>query len=368
MRISPDVRLASALIGCTWVLSGLLYMLPYHLFQGGLGTFVVMSVINVCLAGAVLSAGLYWAARRLRGRRPVFRALAMIGGVLASSSLLAFYDAMSSATLSTALEFGGPLPPLALRATNNFVALVWQFALLAAAFTVMEATNLARVREGELAAARELASRAEAAATAARLAALRYQLNPHFLFNTLNAISALIITRAYDDADTMLGKLSEFLRATLSSDPEDRVPLQDELATLQHYLEIESVRFGDRLEVAFSCDADLGAALVPSFILQPLVENAIKYAVAPSPERVTIRVETLRDDHELLLVVEDDGDPHHAQGVQGGTGVGLENLRQRLQVLHGDQAGVRTEQRACGFRASIRLPLELADLRFPKVA
>lgn len=166
----------------------------------------------------------------------------------------------------------------------------------------------------------------------------------------------------------MLGKLSEFLRATLSSDPDDRIPLQDELATLQHYLEIESVRFGERLEVEFSCDRDLSAGLVPSFVLQPLVENAIKYAVAPSPEQVTIRVAATREGDRLVLVVEDDGDPQHAQGISAGTGVGLENLRQRLQVLHGNRARLQTEHLARGFRASIRVPLELSDIRVPRVA
>jgi len=367
MTLDPDTRQAAILTIGTWTLSGALYLVPYHIFQGGAGAYVVLSVANICTAGAILSAGVFAAARLVRRRGRAARITAMVGAVVVASMILAAYDATSSATLATALDFGKALPPVALRATNNFVALVWQFALLAAVYTVLEANNLARGRERELAEAREAASRAEASASAARLAALRYQMNPHVLFNTLNAISSLIVTRAYREADAMLGKLSEFLRATLSADPESVIPLEDELATLQHYLEIEAVRFEDRLAVEFTCPPDLLDALVPSFALQPLVENAVKYAVAPSDRTVTVRVEAARDGDDLVMIVEDDGDAGHATACHG-TGVGLANVRQRLEVLYGARGALETARRERGLLAIVRLPLQRRVASLPRVA
>ncbi|NML08288.1 histidine kinase [Sphingomonas sp. G-3-2-10] len=364
MRLKPELRQAGILTLATWTLSGVLYLIPYHLFGGEAGLYVALSVLNICLLGALLSAGVYWAVRSARSRNAAVRLVTLGMAVFAASALLALLDAATADLLARLVGTDQTPAPFAMRATNNFVALVWQFALLGAAFTVIEANNLARDRERELALARETASRAEAAASAARLAALRYQLNPHFLFNTLNAISSLIVTRDYGPADAMLAKLSEFLRATLSVDQDALIPLEDELATLQHYLEIESVRFGDRLEVAFVCGADLNDALVPGFILQPLVENAIKYAVAPSTRPVTIRVEARADDGSLTIVVDDDGVAGEYPP-KPGTGVGLANIRQRLQTLYGDQASLETARREHGFIAIVRLPLRRLVAHIP---
>src|SRR5690606_1139451 len=148
---------------------------------------------------------------------------------------------------------------------------------------------------------------AERTATAARLAALRYQLNPHFLFNTLNAISSLVVTRRNAEAEGMLSRLSDFLRATLADVSDSVVSLDAELATLQTYLEVEALRFADRLIIEVDCPAALRDANVPGFILQPLVENAIKYAVAPAKRPVTIQIIAKRQGDALVLQVNDDG-------------------------------------------------------------
>ena len=317
--------------------------------------YVAAAVTNICLGGALLSIGVFAAARRMRWRSAAVRIAAIAAAVLTASAMLALYDAYTSSLLDGLLGSGRQTPPFAFRATNNFIALIWQFALLGAVYTVLEANNLARDREAQLAHARETASRAEAAESAARLAALRYQLNPHFLFNTLNAISSLIVTRCYDGADAMLAKLSEFLRATLSADPEGMIAIEDELATLQHYFEIEMVRFEDRLALAFACPPELNNALVPSFILQPLVENAVKYAVSPASRVVTIRIEVAQEGDDLVITVEDDGSD--ADAVKGGTGVGLANVRQRLSVLYGARGGLDAARQERGFCARVRLPL-----------
>ena len=359
MPLRPEHRQTIALVIATWTLSGVLYLIPYHVFSGA-SLYVTVSVINICVMGVLLSGGVYWAVRRTRRGNMVVRLAAMGAAVILASATLALIDAATGEWIGRLVVSTQKIAPFALRATNNFIALVWQFALLGAAFTVIEANKLARERELELAAAREAASRAEAAASAASLAALRYQLNPHFLFNTLNAISSLIVTRDYGAADAMLAKLSEFLRATLSSEPDALLPLEDELSTLQHYLEIESVRFGDRLAVEFTCPPALNGALVPGFLLQPLIENAIKYALAPSAEPVTIKVEASRDGDTLVIAVEDDG-AGLEQDARPGTGLGIANVRQRLDTHYGAKGTLETRTRDRGFLAIARLPLERSD-------
>jgi sensor histidine kinase YesM len=355
MQLTSEHRQTLVLVIATWTLSGVLYLVPYHIFSGA-SIYVTMSVINICLLGAILSGGVYWAVRATRRRNAVTRLAAMIVAAFLASAMLALIDAATGEWIGRLVVSAQKSAPFALRATNNFIALVWQFALLGAAFTVIEANKLTRERELELAAAREAASRAEASASAASLAALRYQLNPHFLFNTLNAISSLIVVKDYQSADAMLAKLSEFLRATLSSEPDALLPLEDELATLQHYLEIESARFGERLAVEFICPPQLNRALVPGFLLQPLVENAIKYALAPSATPVTIRVEAANDGGTLVVCVEDDG-TEPAQPASAGTGVGIANIRQRLRTLYGDAGALETLRLERGFMAIVRLPL-----------
>jgi signal transduction histidine kinase len=354
MTLKPEHYQTLVLIAATWTLSGVLYIIPYHVFSGA-GVYVTISVINICVMGALLSGGVYWAVRKTRRRGTLVRLAAMGVAVCLASGTLALVDAATGEWIGRLVVSPQKPAPFALRATNNFIALVWQFALLGAAFTVIEANLVTRERELELAVAREAASRAEAAASAASLAALRYQLNPHFLFNTLNAISSLIVIKDYGAADAMLAKLSEFLRATLSAEPDALLLLEDELATLQHYLEIESVRFGDRLAVEFVCPPELNNALVPNFLLQPLVENAIKYALAPSATPVTIRVEAAMQGDVLVISVEDDGtaDEKHARP---GTGVGIANIRRRLETLYGAAGGLETIKRERGFVATARLP------------
>ncbi|PAX08415.1 sensor histidine kinase [Sphingomonas lenta] len=366
MRLNSETRQAAWLTVATWALSGTLYLIPYRLFQGGPGAYVALSVTNICTMGAILSAGVYFAVRRVRRLSAPARLATLAGAVMAASAVLALYDAGTSVVLRDLIDHSAKPASFGMRATTNFVALVWQFALLGAAFTVLEANNLGRARERELAEAREAAAQAEAAASAARLAALRYQLNPHFLFNTLNAVSSLVVTRRTAEADEMLSKLSGFLRATLAADPEGLTSVEDELATLQHYLEIEAVRFDDRLAVEFSCPPDLNDALLPSFLLQPLVENAIKYAVAPANRPVMVRVEVARDADDLLLMVEDDGDG--AAEVKPGTGVGLANIRQRLAVLYGARGSLEAVRRERGFLAIVRLPLQRRVASLARVA
>ncbi len=197
----------------------------------------------------------------------------------------------------------------------------------------------------------------------AQLKMLRYQLNPHFLFNTLNAIATLVLTRENDTAEKMVTRLSDFLRYSLYKDPIKKVPLQQEISAARLYLEIEKVRFSERLKVSFEVGDDACQALVPSLILQPLIENAIKYAVANRVEGGTIAISAKKFGHDLLLEVADDGPGvplDRGLPKSEHSGVGLVNTRERLAALYDHNFSlVLTHNEPQGLRVNIRIPYEL---------
>jgi signal transduction histidine kinase len=204
--------------------------------------------------------------------------------------------------------------------------------------------------------------RVSAMAHEAQLKMLRYQLNPHFLFNTLNAISTLILESETRTANLMVNRLSNFLRYSLDSDPMQKVTLAQEVSALKLYLEIEQVRFDDRLRLDFEIEPAAENALIPSLILQPLVENAIKYAIAPSEEGGTIHLVARVFAQELLLELSDEGpgidDPDHPRSTEGG--VGLTNTRDRLREMYGDDHNFKLENLSPrGLKVCIRIPREI---------
>ena len=172
----------------------------------------------------------------------------------------------------------------------------------------------------------------------AQLKMLRYQLNPHFLFNTLNAISTLILDQDNKTANEMVSKLSGFLRYSLESDPMREVSVKDEVASMMLYLEIEKVRFGERLNLEVFVADEAANAMMPSMLLQPLIENSIKYAIARSVEGGTIRITAYRQRDVLQLSVVDDGPGiEQKQDLSApSTGVGIKNIQGRLKELYGD--------------------------------
>jgi two-component system, LytTR family, sensor kinase len=212
----------------------------------------------------------------------------------------------------------------------------------------------------------EATLRATALAQEAQLKMLRYQLNPHFLFNTLNAISTLILDKRNATANSAVTRLSEFLRYTLDQDPMKRVTVEQEIEALNLYLEIEKLRFGDRLALSYRIDPHAMQALIPSLLLQPLIENAIKYAVAPREQggRICIDGAVLGD--KIRLSVGDDG-PGIVDGqrLESGRGVGVRNTRERLQVLYGDRATVELLDQQPGLKVQLTLPAEFTTPRKP---
>ncbi|MDP9199826.1 MAG: histidine kinase [Pseudomonadota bacterium] len=207
---------------------------------------------------------------------------------------------------------------------------------------------------------REATLRQSALAQEAQLKMLRYQLNPHFLFNTLNAISTLVLDGQNRTANLAVSRLSEFLRYTLDQDPMKKVTLRQELDALNLYLGIEKLRFGDRLRLEFDVDERAESALVPSLLLQPLVENAMKYAISPREEGGSVTILAGIESGGLRLAVQDDGPglPPVAAAVNG-RGVGLRNTRERLTVLYGDRHRIDVVDVAPGLRVEMRLPLEI---------
>jgi len=195
----------------------------------------------------------------------------------------------------------------------------------------------------------------------AQLKMLRFQLNPHFLFNTLNAISTLVLDRRNDEAEAMLMRLGRFLRFTLDASPGDRVRLEDELAAQRLYLAIEETRFPERLVTDFRIDPEVADALVPTLILQPLTENAVKYAVARTHRPVRLEMRARRAGGRLELEVCDDGPGAGEPNAESG-GVGLSNIEARLGVLYGEDASLKAGPRPeGGFRVKIVMPFEVAE-------
>ena len=207
---------------------------------------------------------------------------------------------------------------------------------------------------------REATLKQSALAQEAQLKMLRYQLNPHFLFNTLNAISTLVLDNQNRTANLAVSRLSEFLRYTLDQDPMKKVTLRQELDALNLYLGIEKLRFGDRLRLEFDVDERAESALVPSLLLQPLVENAMKYAIAPREQGGAVTVIAGIEGGGLRLAVVDDGPGLPAAAANAnGRGVGLRNTRERLKVLYGDAHAVEVADASPGLRVEMRLPLEV---------
>ena len=213
-----------------------------------------------------------------------------------------------------------------------------------------------RLRQREVEAVRLQARLAEA-----RLQTLKTQLNPHFLFNALNAVSTLM-RRDVDAADRVLARLSELLRMTLMDRDAQEVPLRRELELLDPYLEIERTRFSDRLRVLSRVRPETLDALVPHLLLQPLVENAIRHGIAPRAGPGTVEVAVERVDGTIVLTVQDDGVGLTPGAGGGGTGVGLSNTRDRLRALYGEAHGFTVEPvPAGGTRVTVTIPLRRAD-------
>jgi two-component system, LytTR family, sensor kinase len=305
----------------------------------------------LAVAGFVVTLGLRQLLRRLADL-PFWRLIAvMLGPVLVACAVMTV--AYTVAVFRWCSEEDRPrdtLGYLAYMASTLYVVMTWVGLYVGIKYQ----QRLRQQTEAMLAATMR--------AQQAQLQVLRYQLNPHFLFNTLNAISTLVLDRDTATADRMVQRLSAFLRHSLDGDPSQQVTLDQELAALDLYLGIESVRFAERLRVERDIAADCRAALVPGLLLQPLVENAVKHAVARHVDGGTLWLRARRDAGRLQLSVADDGPgPESSEPRPSGCGVGLSNTRERLRLLYGPEQSFEVARRpGGGWEVRLSLPFRLA--------
>jgi len=244
-----------------------------------------------------------------------------------------------------------PFPDLFLAiAHNNLLASVFLYACILMAGSVLDSgERIARQRV-------ESAQLAEALAKA-QLDALRHQIEPHFLFNALNAVSGLVREGESDRAVETIARVSDFLRHLLQESGEQEVPLEEELKFATMYLGIQQVRFADRLRVRVDVAPELGHAIVPRLILQPIVENAVKHGISRRAQPGQIAIGATHDGAQLVLTVYNDGPLIAANDGVDGASIGLANVRNRLRGLHGDAAALAVANvEARGVRVSIAVP------------
>jgi hypothetical protein len=263
-------------------------------------------------------------------------AIAAAGGKPGTITLNQAEDQMTPWQEMTEIAFG-----------RYFMMLTW--AALYLALLVGEKARAAERRE----------SAYRRAAQAAELRSLRYQVNPHFLFNTLNSLSALVLTGKTEQAEAMIQMISTFYRRSLADDPTADVPLREEFRLQRLYLDIEAVRFPDRLRARYDLPKELREARVPGMILQPLVENSVKHAVAPTSAPVTITISAREEYGRLVVTVADDaaGAQVDEAGKCSGFGIGLGNVRERIAARFGEQASIVSGPTSHGYVTHIRLPL-----------
>jgi len=241
-------------------------------------------------------------------------------------------------------------------------AVVWVFFFLA-----WSAFYLANQAQAEAHGAERRAARAESAAQSAQVRALRYQVNPHFLFNTLNSLSSLIIAGRAEEAESMVLKLSTFFRSSLTLDATADISLAEEIALQRLYLDIEKVRFPRRLKVEFDIPAELETARLPALLLQPIVENAIKHAVSQTRDKVTLQIVAREagPGRFTIEITNTGGRPAPAHGNGNGTvgtGVGIANVCQRLSARFGSLAKCAYGPRGDGgYSVLLTLPLDRSD-------
>lgn len=274
---------------------------------------------------------------------------------VAASLLLCAAWALGGVLLGWALLSRGERPTSHGLASWFFTSLPFGVAVYFAVLGVERAaTFFVEARERETQAARLSAQLAEA-----RLGALRMQMQPHFLLNSLNAITVIVRDRDTATATRMLEHLGEMLRRVMQSDRPSEVPLGEELDFVRQYLAIEELRFSDRLRPVFRVDPGLLRAAVPDFLLQPLVENALRHGLARRTEATELEVEARREGQELVLVVRDDGP---GAGTEARRGLGLSNTRERLATLYGERARLVLAPRAeGGTEVTVRLPYRELD-------
>ena len=300
--------------------------------------------LPLCGGGVLLCLGLGWLIERVRGRHAWRTGAWTAAGVVLASLLYALANELALYVIRP--HWG---PPTWADIPSTALMVLWVFTAWVLLYLALDADAQRRDREVRLA-------QANAAALDAQHRLLLQQLNPHFLFNALNTVYALVLEGDEAGARRSLLALSDFLRSSLESDPPAQVPLAHELASVRHYLTIELQRFSGRLQLVEAIPPEMLQRRLPPMVLQPLVENCIKHGLAGADGTMTIRLSAAAADEGWVLRVADDG--RACAAPRGGrAGVGLSNIARRLQLLYG--AAARLEAHALtegGFVAHVHLP------------
>jgi signal transduction histidine kinase len=339
-----------------WILqtigwSGYFFLRTISGFAAGIGWMLLVHTLLLTATGyslTLLMASLY---RRVIKMRPLWTVVLSLAAVIVASGAFSIIETWSVATFLK--------PDMRPQGIAYLTALSLDFILLAAWTALYYGINYFLLLEEQI----DQRERLESQASSAQLAMLRYQLNPHFLFNTLNSISTLVLLKQTERANAMLARLSSFLRYTLVNEPTAKVTLAQEVETLKLYLEIEKMRFEDRLRPHFKIESETIGARLPSLLLQPLIENAIKYAVTPSENGADIWLTAVREGQAVRIEVADNGNGDGADvAASPSTGVGLANIRDRLSQAYG--AAHRFETRKNdkgGFSVILEIPYETGE-------
>ena len=340
VRRLPDLGIALKSIVAFWLLYiGLITLravvLQYPDFWEMMARRALAALVGCALTFLVYLAMRPVAAKSLNVKATLAALLCLPASMLFSAFnyyIFYVYAPLDAAANDTSMQNMTPWEMLWKSVAEGALSWYFIFAAWAAFFVAMSQAKQLRVADRHSAMlARE--------AQEAQLRALRYQINPHFLFNTLNSLSSLILSKRTDTAERMLMNLSTFFRATLSADPTADVSLDEEIRLQRLYLDIEQIRFPDRLSVEVDVPDALLTARVPVLILQPIVENAVKYGVAKSRKPVTVRISAYEEAGRLHIKVKDDGEAAMPDEDNGSTGVGLRNVCDRLATRYGPRSG-----------------------------
>jgi len=365
--MSPRVRKQLQLIAglwLAWTIAGLFYITQDSVPRLYRGQAVAWKYVFVgWMAGMYVCAALTPALLWLGDRWPVERRVTNAGLHLGFSVLFSILATVIEVPVLLLLGvFPAATPPSIPAGIRVFLSFgiqggVIRYWAVIALQAVYRSQKNAKIRERETFDLRVQASELAKQLATAQLSALKMQLQPHFLFNTLGAIIVLIQQQKTAQAEAMVARLGDLLRLTLEDVEAQEVPLWRELEFLRLYLSIEQVRFEDRLKVRIASSPALSDVLVPHMVLQPIVENAVRHGLGQSEEAVTIEVGATSANGSLALVVADDG-PGLVSPRPGHSGIGLTNTRNRLARLYGDSACLDVEQAAGrGVRVTITLPI-----------
>ena len=347
-------------VGCGIVLTFAIYLAVNLLApHASLRRRAIIAGVGTLIAAAVLSGLAIWADRFQDKPQDEVHYVSREGYKVTDLGSQTIIDRPNAEPVVITWPRAAELAPYEQFRSAADIMVVWLFF-----FAAWSAFYIAMLAQSEAHGAERRAADAEAAAQVAQVRALRYQINPHFLFNTLNSLSSLVMTGRTDRAEAMLLALSTFFRTSLSLDPGANVTLAEEIDLQRLYLDIEKARFPDRLHVDIDVPQELEQARLPALLLQPIVENAIKYGVSKSRKAVIVQIEARHlDDHRMVVEIsnrlKNGGKEDHPASTHEGTGVGLANVCQRLDARFGSRASCRFgAMSGGGYKVSLTMPVE----------